>query len=178
VTLVILAVMAAAVVPAFLRQANPPDLDAAEGALGQLFRTARDSAVVSASEVTLTLDSVSTRFWLQARPGRAITGEHDGTTTEAGRGAAAGRLGSLSSPGSPGGTQLSGNQRVVAGSSDTVSNVLGLPGTVHLDLYSARAVFTFAPSGAASGDSLLLRNSTGQIRRIRLDSWSGRLRAE
>src|SRR5690606_945434 len=68
VAFVVLAVMAAMAAPAFLASPRPPAaLDDAQGRLQALFRLARDSAVRSATPVTVVIDSASGRVWLDAR---------------------------------------------------------------------------------------------------------------
>lgn len=50
---------------------------------------------------------------------------------------------------------------------------LGLPGSVTLELPRARSTFRFGPGGRATGDPIVLRTSTGDIRILTLDPWSG-----
>lgn len=53
---------------------------------------------------------------------------------------------------------------------------LELPASIHMQLFEARGRFTFLPTGAASGDSILLRSATGEARLITVDPWRGRAR--
>jgi hypothetical protein len=48
---------------------------------------------------------------------------------------------------------------------------LDLPGSVRLELSSARARFVFSPTGAVFGDSLVLRGAAS-VRRITVHPWT------
>lgn len=62
--------------------------------------------------------------------------------------------------------------RGVFNPADAAGTSLELPRGVRLELSQARARFTFAPSGAAFADSLLLRGPTA-TRLVTLDPWTG-----
>ena len=172
VALLILTVMAAVAAPALLQRREPPPMDDAQGRLEALFRVARDSAVRTATPVTVVLDSASGLVWLDARmrmaaevpadsADRSMTGE---ALQAGGAFGGASTLGiGLSVPGSFGRVPAQGES-------------LELPATVHMQLFQTRSLFTFAPNGAALGDSILLRASTGEAHMITVDPWTGRAR--
>jgi prepilin-type N-terminal cleavage/methylation domain-containing protein len=169
VSLAIISIVAAMSIPALLRDAQPTDMEAAADRIEALFSLARDSAVGSATPITVTLDSITGRVWLDAPPSDLIA-EREPDTSRMGSG-------SLRAGGSfGGGSTLGGQLRLGAFGSET-GDTLGLPGSIRLELFKARARFTFSPSGAAMGDSLALRSSTGQMVMISLDPWNGRARA-
>ena len=68
VTLVVLSVVAALTIPAFLRDPVVADMDDGQGRLEALFRIARDSAVRSAVPVTVAFDSATGYAWLDVPP--------------------------------------------------------------------------------------------------------------
>ncbi len=125
-----------------------------------LFRVAKDSAVRSGWPVTVVIDSVSSKVWLDvampppvdsayAQPG-AQTPRNRSVTLGSGRMRAG----------------LSAADHVVQGED------LGLPETITLGLTRARARFEFAPSGASFSDTLFLRSSMGD-RLITVHRWTG-----
>ena len=86
VTLLILSVVAALSVPAFLEgEGSRTDLDAAQGRLEALFNLARDSAVRTATPITVALDSTTGFAWLDARSSRDAQ-LMDSSATDAGAG--------------------------------------------------------------------------------------------
>lgn len=181
VTFLILGLMAAVAAPAFLTDRPAPDLVDAEGRIDALFRMARDSAVRTATPVTVVVDSASGLVWMHTRaplavqlppetladaedpedPGTIATGVGLRTGGSFGGGSTLGR--GIGTPGAGGRTPAGGES-------------LDLPTTVHMELFHARSHFTFFPSGAASGDSILLRTSSGEVRLVTLDPWTGRAR--
>jgi prepilin-type N-terminal cleavage/methylation domain-containing protein len=64
VVLIILAVMGVVAVPAFRRFVEPDDLTVAIQRVDALFKIARDSAVNSATPVTVWIDSATSNIWL------------------------------------------------------------------------------------------------------------------
>lgn len=188
VTLLILGIMAAVAAPAFVGDRPPPDLVDAEGRVEALFRMARDSAVRTATPVTVVVDSVSGLVWLDARapldaqlpPGWT----HDGALGEERSPPPPGSLAGpssgtgLTTTGSFGGGSTLGRGRGTPGGARAPGQgeSLDLPATVRMELFQARSHFTFLPSGAARGDSLLLRTSKGEVRMVTLDPWTGRAR--
>jgi prepilin-type N-terminal cleavage/methylation domain-containing protein len=171
VSLLILAVMGAVVAPAFLSERDPPDMVDAEGRLDALFRMARDSAVRSATPVTLVLDSASGLVWLDAR-GR-LSAELPPAPDAASEGA-------LRTDGAFGGGSTLGRTNLGGATGTRLpgqGEPLDLPASVSMELFQARAHFTFSPSGAVAGDSILLRGPSGEIRFLTLDPWSGRVRS-
>jgi prepilin-type N-terminal cleavage/methylation domain-containing protein len=173
VALLVLTVMAAVAAPALLSRREPPPLEDAQGRLEALFRMARDSAVRTATPVTVVLDSASGLVWLDARTRMAaeLPVEAEGavadrsalSTGSAFGGASTLGIG-LSAPGSFGRVPAQGES-------------LELPATVRMQLFQTRSLFTFAPNGAALGDSILLAASSGEARMITVDPWTGRARA-
>jgi prepilin-type N-terminal cleavage/methylation domain-containing protein len=173
VALLILTVMAAVAAPALLSRRVPPPMETAQGQLEALFRMARDSAVRSATPVTVVVDSASGRVWLDARTPMAaqLPVEPEASSAGAPRLRAEGAFGGgstlgigLSQPGAPGRVPAQGES-------------LELPGSVRMQLFQTRSLFTFAPNGAALGDSIRLQAATGEVRLITVDPWSGRARA-
>jgi type II secretory pathway pseudopilin PulG len=153
----ILAVVAAAAVPALVRPRDEADIDAAAQRIELLFRLARDSAVRAGVAVTVTFDSVTGGVWLEPAP--KVDYDDAGYATSS---HAAFRVPvALRAP------------AFAAERSGVPAESLELPGSVRIELGRARARFVFAPAGAAFGDSLLLRTATA-ARLITLDPWSGR----
>lgn len=136
VAFLILGIMAAVAAPALLSERTEPAMVEAEGRIDALFRLARDSAIVSAMPVTVVMDSMSSRVWLDVRGGTArLIGDGD-----------------------------------TAGPGES----LELPASVRMRLPSMRTRFTFLPTGAASGDSIVLEGPAGDLRIIRVNPWTGR----
>jgi prepilin-type N-terminal cleavage/methylation domain-containing protein len=192
VVLLVVGLMAAVAAPAFLAERPEADLVEAQGRIDALFRMARDSAVRTGTPVTVTVDSTSGLVWFDARsplasqlpPGEygreggagAAEGEH--APGGGGGGPAAGG-GRLTTSGSFGGGSTLGRTAGASGGGRGVperGESLDLPSSVEMELFHARGRFTFLPSGAAMGDSLLLRTSTGEVRLVTLDPWTGRAR--
>lgn len=138
VAFLILGIMAAMAAPAFLSERSEPALAEAEGRVEALLRLARDSAIVSATPVTVVMDSTSSRVWLDVRGGAAgVIGDRD-----------------AADPGES----------------------LELPVSVHMQLPALRTRFSFLPTGAASGDSIVLTGPGGERRVITVDPWTGHAR--
>jgi len=177
VTLLIMAVMAAVTAPAFLSQRAPRDLDDAEGRLVALFRMARDSAIRTATPVTVVMDSVSGLVWFDAktRPSQNVPAE----TYPNGSGSGDGNVRLRTDGAFGGGSTLGlGMREPGVGLRPPASGQsLELPAAVAMELFKTRSLFTFAPSGAVQGDSILLRGAQGEVRVITLDPWTGRVRA-
>jgi prepilin-type N-terminal cleavage/methylation domain-containing protein len=181
ISLLIISVMAAMAAPSFLREPEPPDLDEAQGRLEALFRMARDSAVRTATPVTVVLDSASGLVWLDARtrmaaelpPAAEVNGQGGGPSGIASDGSIR-----LREPAFGGGSTLGrGIAGVGAGRAvPTNGQSLELPASVRMELYQARVSFTFAPNGSVVGDSLLLQGPNNESRRITVNPWNGRLR--
>jgi prepilin-type N-terminal cleavage/methylation domain-containing protein len=159
--LLILAFASALAVPAFRKFVEEDDMTKATRRIEALFRVARDSAVRSGWPVTVVIDSVSGKVWLDvaspvsidsayAQPGSATMRANRSVTMGSGR---------LR-------TGLAAADHVVQGED------LDLPETVTLGVTRARARFEFAPSGASFPDTLFLRWSTGE-RMITVHRWTG-----
>ena len=183
VSLLIIAVMAAVAAPAFLREPAPPDMDDAQARMEALFRMARDSAVRSATPVTVVLDSLSGLVWFDARTRLAadlpVTQDAPDTNGQRPSGVNADGSIRLRTQGTfGGGSTLGAGLAGVGAGLRPVENgqSLELPATVTLELYQARTSFTFAPSGSVVGDSLKLKGRGGEERLITVDPWNGRLR--
>jgi hypothetical protein len=148
-------------------------MDAAQGRIEALFALARDSAVRIATPVTVTIDSVSEHVWIDVRTRLGAEqpqgSESDLTSMGTSRPTTRGSFG--------GGSTLGTDLGMAGGSfRELTGDSIGLPPTVHMELYHARAQFTFSPSGAAVGDSLLLRSSTGEVRFVTVNPWNGHAR--
>jgi prepilin-type N-terminal cleavage/methylation domain-containing protein len=184
VSLLIVALMAAVAAPAFLSERAPPDLDEAEGRIEALFRLARDSAVRSATPVSVVLDSASALVWLDAHTrradelppedGLATGGEPQGSPSVAPDGSIRLRTEGAFGGGSTLGVGL--GEPGVTLRTPTNGESLELPASVTLELFEARSRFTFSPNGSVRGDSLVLRAASGETRTITLDPWSGHVR--
>lgn len=161
ITLVILSVMTALAIPAFLRDPVRTDLDDAQSRLETLFRMARDSAVRSASEVTVAFDSVTGNAWIESpeMPAAAPASTGGGITLRAGGTFAGGSTLGRTMPGTEGGT--------------TVGEPIGLRPGITLQMFRARALFVFSPTGTVMGDSIVVRASNGETRHITLEPWTG-----
>jgi Tfp pilus assembly protein FimT len=157
--LLILAFASALAVPAFRKFVEEDDMTKATRRIEALFRVARDSAVRSGWPVTVVIDSVSSKVWLDVAQPVSL----DSAYAEPGVHAA--------------------NRSVTMGSSRLRSGVaaadhvvegedLGLPESVSLEVTRARARFEFAPSGASFPDTLLLSWTMGQ-RMITVHRWTG-----
>jgi prepilin-type N-terminal cleavage/methylation domain-containing protein len=176
VTLLILSVVAALSVPAFLEgEGSQTDLDAAQRRLEALFHLARDSAVRTATPITVALDSTTGFAWLDARSSYDVQLMDSSPATDAGTGMRPLRAGETFG----GGSTLGGAITRAGGLLGTapVGQPIGLPATVTMELFQARVLFTFSPSGAVIGDSIRLRSSGGQARMITLDPWIARIHA-
>lgn len=161
ITLLILSVITALAIPAFLRDPVRTDMDDAQSRLETLFRMARDSAVRSASEVTVAFDSVSGNAWIEstATPSAAPTSGGGGITLRAGGTFAGGSTLGRSALGSEGRA--------------AVGDAIGLRPGITLQLYRARALFVFSPTGTVMGDSIVVRGPNGEARQITLEPWTG-----
>lgn len=171
VTLVILAVMAALAIPAFLRDPVVADMDDAQGRLEALFRMARDSAVRSAMPVTVAFDSVTGYAWLDVPPSPLQSGV---SGPGASRGSQTGEI-TLRAGGSFGGGSTLGRIAPGAGTA-SAGESLGLRPGVTLEMFRARALFTFSPDGTVQGDSIIIRGPYGEMRHLTLDPWGGHVR--
>ena len=182
VSLLIIAVMGSVAAPAFLKEPEPPDMDAAQARMEALFRMARDSAVRSATPVTVVLDSLSGLVWLDARTRLAadlpVTQDAPDTNGQRPSGVNADGSIRLRTEGTFGGgsTLGSGLAGLPALRPSENGESLELPATVTLELYQARTSFTFSPSGSVVGDSLKLKGRGGEERLITVDPWNGRVR--
>ena len=187
VSLLIIAVMAAVAAPAFLSESTPPAMDEAQGRIEALFRMARDSAVRSATPVSVVVDSASALVWLDAHS--RMSADLPADPEEVGAGLGGGFGGSdavlpdgsirLRTEGAFGGSSTlgmglgnPGGGFLAPGNGES----LDLPAGVTLELFQARSRFTFQPNGSVIGDSLLIRSVSGEARMITLDPWSGRAR--
>jgi prepilin-type N-terminal cleavage/methylation domain-containing protein len=174
VALLILTVMAAVAAPALLNRRERPAMDDAQGRLEALFRMARDSAVRTATPVTVVLDSASGLVWFDVRTRMAAevtTAQPVGALPGAGL-SSGGSFGGGSTLGiglgAPGGT---------LGRTPANGESLDIPASVRMQLFQTRTHFTFAPNGGALGDSIRLESSqTGEVRLITVDPWTGRAR--
>jgi prepilin-type N-terminal cleavage/methylation domain-containing protein len=172
IALLILTVMAAVAAPALLNRRPPPPMEDAQGRVEALFRMARDSAVRSATPVTVVLDSASGLVWFDARTRLAAEvapppddqSDMNRLNLRAGAGAGA--------------TTLGLGLRDVGAASRAPANgeSLELPVGVRMQLFQTRTQFTFSPNGAALGDSIQLSAPTGEVRMITVDPWNGRAR--
>lgn len=156
VTLVVLSIAAAAAIPAFLGAPRVAEMDQAAGAFESLFRLARDSAVVTARPVLVTVDSLTGAVWMETAVSAAAGSP---ATSTLGAGDALRGASLVSAAGAPG--------RRIA---------LGLPPGVEVIAPRARATFRFSPTGAVDADSLVLRDGSGRVRSLVLDRWSGHVR--
>ena len=157
VVLLIVSVAAGLAVPAFRSFFAEDDLTTATHKFETLFAFARDSAIHGGQPVTVLVDSVSGRVWLDT-PAPGI----DPDTMPAVR------------PGSAFGSQA---MRAMRPGTERLERVddgepLDLPSSIRIELTKARARFTFAPSGAAWADSLVLSTSMG-TRLLTLNPWTG-----
>jgi prepilin-type N-terminal cleavage/methylation domain-containing protein len=144
VVLVILSITAVIAVPAFRSAGERSDLDLATERVELLLRIARDSAVKTAMPVTLVVDSATSLVWITTPTSIGMAGDAS-TLMSAGVTAAA--------PTGPGAS-------------------IDLPRGVRMEIASARARFTFQPSGQAFPDSIYLR-SGATTRLVTLNPWTG-----
>jgi prepilin-type N-terminal cleavage/methylation domain-containing protein len=176
VVLLVLVLGALVAVPAFRGAGSNADdgLAQATRRLEVLFGLARDSAIRAGTPVTLLIDSVAGRLWLDARESHGAA-DWEGAGENTGGGLASSTLG--------GAAGLSGLGAGAAGrrirpsglerpGSGTEGTRLELPAGVELVLPRARARFTFLPSGAVQGDSVILRSGS-VVRVITLNPWTG-----
>lgn len=187
VSLLIIAVMAAVAAPAFLSERAPPAMDDAQGRIEALFRLARDSAVRSATPVSVVVDSASSLVWLDMHSRLTTDLPADPQAVDAGLGGGFGGSDAVLPDGSirlrtdggfGGSSSLGMGLGNPGGAFRTPENgeSLDLPPGIELELFQARSRFTFQPNGSVMGDSLLLRAVGGEVRMITLDPWSGRAR--
>ena len=159
VVLIILVLSAAVALPAFRSAESEGDsLELATRRVGVLLTFARDSAIRAGVPVSVLIDSVDARIWLDARE------PHGAVAWELPAGEKA-----LASP------RLSGVVAAAAGPRDAgrpADAVLALPAGVQLELATARGRFTFGPSGSFVGDSIVLRRGA-DIRVIAPNPWNG-----
>jgi prepilin-type N-terminal cleavage/methylation domain-containing protein len=149
VVLLIVAVATAFALPNFLAPRDDDDLTAAARRIDTLFRLARDSAARSGVAMAVAIDSASGAVWLLPERVEEIEPEPFSTRR----------------PTPPAGTTR-------RSSGFDAGESLELPATVKLELGTARARFLFTPSGAAWGDTLVLR-TTMRAMTITLDPWTG-----
>lgn len=150
----ILAFATVIAVPAFRSLLDEDDLTAATRRVEALFQLARDSAIRGGEPVTVVMDSVTGNVWLEVASvsdpfAEPVVGQSPVR---------------LAAPLRSSGAMFA--EQVDSGES------LRLPTSVRIDLGRARARFTFAPTGAAYADSLVLRSSLGE-RLITLNRWTG-----
>lgn len=170
VTLLVLALGAAVALPAFRSLGGEEDgLVVATRRVGALLTLARDSAIRAGVQVTVVIDSVDARVWIDAR-------EPEGTVWEApetsGAGLARSGLASTRLTVTP---LRAGATRSARDAARPADAVLELPAGVQLVLPTARARFTFQPSGAFDGDSVVLRRGA-EARIIAPSPWNGDVR--
>jgi prepilin-type N-terminal cleavage/methylation domain-containing protein len=177
VVLLIFSVLVAVTAPALF--APPPAAAVMEEAVGRfdaLFRLAREAAVRSARPVTVVVDSVSGRVWFTVpadQPGRVRQGypaPGGNATPDIDSDPLAG--------GAFGGGSTLGQRLGAPGAGLVVppeAQPLALPEGIKITYFRLRTLFTFAPGGSATGDSLLLYADTGQNCLITIDPWSGRV---
>jgi prepilin-type N-terminal cleavage/methylation domain-containing protein len=179
VVLLILSVVAGVTVPALF---TPPpavtEMEEAVGRLDTLFRLARDSAVRSASTVTVVMDSISGLVWFDL-PGTSTDESPDADAT-AGLSTTAEtpfrpRTGDILGGGSTLGRGLGDPGATLQATTD--AQPLTLPEGIRIEYFHLRSRFTFTPGGSAMADSLRLRSTLGQTCLITIDPWSGRVRA-
>jgi len=173
IALLILTVMAAVAAPALLNRRPPPAMEEAQGRLEALFRMARDSAVRSATPVTVVVDSASGLVWFDART-RLAAEVAPPTDDRTDMNRLNLRLGSSSAGAAGLGIGLSEPGAVSRAPANGES--LELPTAVRMQLFQARTQFTFSPNGAALGDSIQLSAATGEVHMITVDPWNGRAR--
>jgi prepilin-type N-terminal cleavage/methylation domain-containing protein len=150
----ILAIATAVAVPAFRSLLAEDDLTTATRRVEALFQLARDSAIRGGQPVTVVMDSISGNIWLDVP-----TVSDPFAEPEAGMEPLRSAL------------PLPSSGAMFAERPDSGES-LALPGTVRIDLGRARARFTFAATGAAYADTLVLRSSLGE-RHITLNRWTG-----
>ncbi len=150
----ILAIATALAVPAFRSLLNEDDLTTATRRVEALFQLARDSAIRGGEPVTVVMDSMSGNVWLDVPAVSEPFAEADAGMEPL-------RIG----------TPLPSSGALFAEKPDSGESLL-LPSTVRIDLGRARARFTFAPTGAAYADTLVLHSSLGE-RHITLNRWTG-----
>lgn len=131
VVLIILGAMAAVAAPAFRSPPEEDNLTVATNLVKSLLDIARDSAVSSASNVTVVIDSGTTRAW--------IVGAARDTSAE---------------------TRMDVHAADVLAGLE-LGQVLDLPQGISMQLSKTRARFAFRPDGSAFPDSLVLHSSLG-----------------
>jgi len=149
----ILAITTAVAVPAFRSLLNEDDLTTATRRVEALFQLARDSAIRGGEPVTVVMDSMSGNVWLDVPAVSEPFAEPDAGMEF--------RIG----------TEFRASGAMFAEKPDSGES-LSLPSTVRIELGRARARFTFAPTGAAYADTLVLHSSLGE-RHITLNRWTG-----
>jgi prepilin-type N-terminal cleavage/methylation domain-containing protein len=171
VSLLILTVLAGIAGPAFLSLPEVEPMDEAQGRLEALFQLARDSAVKSATPITVVLDSASSLVWLDVQSRFSEEVPAEATTDLAMSGNLSLRGASLGAP-TPGvGLPVPGATARAPINGESID----LPEGVKLELFRTRTLITFSPSGAVMGDSIRLSHA-GETRVIKLDPWTGRVR--
>jgi prepilin-type N-terminal cleavage/methylation domain-containing protein len=158
VVLGILAVVAAVTVPAFLRDVEPDDMTRAERRIEALFRLARDSAIRGGVAVTVVVDSITGRVWLDVPPPPSVV---DSLLDHA-------RIAGVGTTGLGARVRLGGKTRAEA---VAVGESLELPPSIRLHLPRARARFTFSPGGSAFADSLVLFGRSDSVL-VTVDPWT------
>jgi prepilin-type N-terminal cleavage/methylation domain-containing protein len=146
VVLLIMSIIAGVTVPALLNEGRPDDdLTAATRRIETLFRLARDSAIRGGAPVTVLRESATHVVWLlpELRPGMTPTDSS-----------------ALLAPESDDGVGILG-----------AGTPLELPVSVDLELGQTRGRFTFMPTGATMGDSLVLRHAGTELV-VTLDPWT------
>jgi type IV fimbrial biogenesis protein FimT len=151
VVMILLAVMGGIAVPAFRSLFVEDELTTATHRLEALFHLARDSAIRAGIPVTVLIDSVSNNIWLDS-PARPVDTD------------------TLAAAASLSGRTLS--RTTMSTARPDTGQSLELPYGVSIALTRARARFTFAASGAAFADSLVLRSALGE-RLLTIHPWTG-----
>lgn len=150
----ILAFTTVIAVPAFRSLLNEDDLTRSVRRVEALFQLARDSAIRGGEPVTIVMDSVTGNVWLEVPSVTDPFAEPVAGETPV----------RLAAP-------LRSSAAMFAEGVDEGES-LQLPTSVRIDLGRARARFTFAPTGAAYADTLVLRSSLGE-RLITVNRWTG-----
>jgi prepilin-type N-terminal cleavage/methylation domain-containing protein len=150
----ILALATAIAVPAFRSLLKQDDMTAATQRIEALFQLARDSAIRGGEPVTVVMDSVTGEIWLEV-PSVSDPFAEPGSEATPARAA----------------PRVSSSARMFA---ETMApgESLALPAAVRIGLGRARARFTFAPTGAAFADTLVLQSSL-EARHVTLNRWTG-----
>jgi len=162
IVMIIVALSAVVAIPAWRATMVPDDLARAEGAFGDLFRLARDSAIASGRTLTVVVDSATAAVWLETdvRPGGDAFLSMEVPSAMGNR--AAGQIRGA----------LPGAGRSRFDPTPDGATALDIPESVRVLAPRARSRFTFTPGGLAFSDSLVLAG-IGGIRVLTLDLGTG-----